>query len=62
MTTRTHYLYQVYNRESGLVLGTYAARNADDALDACSRDAGYLGYVDACINTNSDDLVATLVG
>jgi hypothetical protein len=50
--------YRITNRTSGIDLGTYDADNADDALDAMSRDAGYLDHADACkqTGTTGDDL------
>ena len=33
--------FSITNRSSGLCIGDYAGRDADDAIDAMARDAGY---------------------
>lgn len=33
--------FSITNRSSGLCIGDYQGRNADDAIDAMARDAGY---------------------
>ena len=33
--------FSITNRSSGLCIGDYQGRDADDAIDAMARDAGY---------------------
>ena len=37
----------ITNRSSGLCFGDYQGRDADDAIDAMARDAGYDSQADA---------------
>jgi hypothetical protein len=55
--------YQIENRQSGVVLGTYEGESEAEALDAMARDAGYDSYEDSCRVTESGggDLVVTEV-
>jgi hypothetical protein len=39
--------YEVFNQTSGHSFGVYEADSADEAIDACCRDAGYASKADA---------------
>ena len=39
--------FSITNRSSGLCFGDFDGRDADDAIDAMARDAGYDSQVDA---------------
>lgn len=39
--------FSITNRSSGLCIGDYQGRDADDAIDAMARDAGYDSQADA---------------
>ena len=47
---------------AGVVLGAYAAANAEEALDALARDAGYPSHTEACAATGEapDDWTSDL--
>lgn len=39
--------FSITNRSSGLCIGDYQGRDADEAIDAMARDAGYDSQADA---------------
>ena len=51
--------FEISNLVSGLCLGVYAAASADDALDACARDAGYADYAASVLCADRPDRFAT---
>jgi hypothetical protein len=53
--------YQITNRTSGKILGTYDGLDQSSALDAMARDAGYTNYDKMCeeVGGGADDLHVT---
>lgn len=52
--------YEISNRSSGQILGTYIGATHWEALDAMARDAGYRDYAQACQETGAyDDLIVS---
>ncbi len=52
--------FEISNRNSGLVLGTYEGDTKQDALDAMARDAGYADYASIPAEAGTeDDLIVT---
>lgn len=51
--------YEVINPRTGYSFGIYRARTADEAVEACCRDAGYKSKADAAAQTGREiELVA----
>ena len=50
--------FEVSSKVSGMFLGTYDADDADAALDASAKDAGYADFRAACAITDPEDLDA----
>lgn len=51
--------YEISNRTSGQILGTYTGETLEEALTAAAQDAGYLDHAHACEVTGPcDDLIA----
>jgi hypothetical protein len=55
--------FSITNRSSGLCIGDYAGRDADDAIDAMARDAGYdsQAHAAAALGTTVAALRADLI-
>jgi len=54
--------YLVENTQSGTVLGAYEAETPEEALELCSRDAGYETHKEACKIAPDGDLIARPLG
>lgn len=57
---RTMSQYEISNRNSGHILGTYTGETLEEALTAAAQDAGYRDHAHACEVTGSlDDLIVS---
>jgi len=50
--------FEIAVQSSGVVLGQYQGQDADEAVEAMARDAGYSSYRDMCSITDPEDVDA----